>query len=106
MKGLNLPKEYVNVMITYKGSVRVNFYGDRKKAIVTRRAFYSKSQGYYNSSNVWVETPNGYFSVPQFWEYWSHSDGTRSLLPHSFYNYGRVLPDKIIRWKLDTEQMI
>ena len=46
---MKLPQEYVNVMITYKGSVYVpdKYYGKYETQVVTRRAFYSKSNGYY-----------------------------------------------------------
>lgn len=96
-----LPEEYTNVMITYEGMVRYNSYGDRRKEVVTRRAFYSKSNGYYNSSNEWVNTPEGYFNVPQYWSNWTFSDGTSAILPQRFSNYGRVLPNEVIGWKYD-----
>lgn len=99
---MELPEEYVNVLITYKGDVRVNGYGDREKRVVTRRAFYGKTDGYYDNSNNWIDTPEGTFSVPQFWQKFTFSDGTSALLPHTFYSYGRVLPKDIISWELDT----
>lgn len=98
-----LPIEHRNVMITYEGEVTVRdkYYDRKEKAIVTRRAFYSKSNGYYNRKDEWVETPNGYFSVPQYWttQYWE--DGTTSLMPETFYQYPRVFPDQVIEWRYD-----
>ena len=95
---MNLPKEYQNVLITYNGKVRIRdkYYDHYEDKVVTRRAFYSKSNGYYNSENNWIETPNGHFSVPQFWQ--MHNG---NLLPHTFYHHGRVLPENIIKWEID-----
>lgn len=95
---MNLPREYTNVMITYKGNVRVRdkYYDHYEGQVVTRRAFYTKSNGYYNGKDEWVETPEGYFCVPQFWQEWNGS-----LLPHTFYSYGKVLPKDIIKWELE-----
>lgn len=96
---VELPPEYQNVMITYIGTVRVRdkYYDHNETMQVTRRAFYSKSSGYYNSKDEWVETPNGYYSVPQYWRMWKGS-----LLPHTFYHHARVLPENIIKWELDN----
>lgn len=96
-----LPIEYQTVMITYKGTVYVpdKYYGKYEEQVVTRRAFYSKSNGYYNHKDEWVETPEGYFSVPQYWSNFTFSDGTSALLPHTFYSFGRVLPKDIIKWE-------
>lgn len=102
MTTTTLPRPYVNVMITYKGSVRADAYGGRKSAIVTRRAFYCDSDGYYNRSNEWVATPNGYFHVPQYWRPWTFSDGYTALMPHTFYHLGRVLPENVMEWKEDS----
>ena len=94
----DLPPEYVNVMITYEGKVRVRdkYYGHYEDQIVTRRAFYSKSDGFYDRQDNWVETPEGYFHVPQYWQEWNGK-----LLPHTFYHLGRVYPKDIIAWELD-----
>lgn len=96
-----LPPEYQNVMITYVGLVRVRdkYYDHYEKQIVTRRAFYCNSNGYYDRNDNWIETPNGYFHVPQDWQNWTWPDGTITLAPKGFYHYGRVLPDKVIEWK-------
>lgn len=100
---MNLPEEYQNVMITYKGSVLVRdkYYDHYEEQVVTRRAFYSNSDGYYNQNDIWVNTPNGYFNVPQYWTQHTWSDGTSSLMPNGFYHYGRVLPKNIINWELE-----
>ena len=98
---MRLPEEYQSVMITYKGQVRVRdkYYDHYEPQVVTRRAFYSKSDGYYNGKDEWINTPNGYFSVPKYWQNYTWSDGTVTLLPHTFYHYGRVSPEDIINWK-------
>jgi len=98
-----LPKEYVNVMLTYKAQVTVRdkYYDHKEEQTVTRRAFYSKSDGYYDSKNNWIETPNGYFSVPQYWKDFTFSDGSIALLPHTFYSFGRPQPHEIIDWKYE-----
>lgn len=104
---MELPKEYENVMITYKTTISSGPYGDTKtQEVVTRRAFYSKSDGYYDSRDNWVETPDGYFSVPQYWRNWTFSDGTVALLPHTFYHYGRIPPKNIIKWELEKEKVV
>lgn len=98
-KQIELPREYVNVMITYKGKVRVRdkYYDHYENQVVTRRAFYSKSDGFYNHQDEWIETPEGYFSVPQYWTTWSNSDGTESIVPEGFWHYARVYPKDIIK---------
>ena len=100
---MNLPEEYTNVMITYLGKVRVrdNYYDHYKEQIVTRRAFYTKSNGYYDKQDNWVNTPNGYFHVPQYWQEWNGA-----LLPHTFYHLGRVLPEYIIKWELEKVKQL
>ena len=99
---MKLPQEHQNVMITYKADVRVNSYSDRtRKEVVTRRAFFSKSDGFYNKEDIWVETPNGFFHVPQFWGSFTYSDGTTSLLPKGFNHYPRVYPEQIIKWEYE-----
>lgn len=101
---MELPKEYTNVMITYEAEISYGAYGiQKRKEIVKRRAFYSKSDGFYNSQDQWVETPNGYFSVPQYWQDFTFSDGTTALLPHTFYQYPRVYPENIIKWEFEKE---
>jgi hypothetical protein len=102
---MDLPKECVNVMITYKTTEIVpdKYYGHTEIFTVTRRAFYSKSDGYYNSKDQWIETPNGYFSVPREWQDFTFSNGTSALLPLTFQSYGRVLPENIIKWELDNK---
>lgn len=100
---MELPEEYRNVMITYKGQilVRDKYYDHYESAIVTRRAFYSKSDGYYDNKDNWIETPEGYFSVPQYWQDFTFSNGQTALLPHTFYSYPRVYPKEIIKWEYD-----
>lgn len=92
-----LPKEYQNVLITYEGSVKIRdkYYDHYEKQIVTRRAFYSTSNGYYDNKDNWINTPKGYFHVPQYWENYKGS-----LMPCGFYHLGRVLPEKVIKWTL------
>tara|TARA_R110002012_G_scaffold182378_3_gene348720 strand:- start:2172 stop:2492 length:321 start_codon:yes stop_codon:yes gene_type:complete len=94
-----LPKEYVNVMITYKGKVKVRdkYYDHYEDQIVTRRAFYTKSDGFYDRKDNWIETPKGYFHVPQYWQEWKGA-----LLPHTLYHLGRVYPKDIINWEYDN----
>ena len=100
---MNTPEAYVNVMITYVGTVYVpdRYYGTYEKRVVTRRAFYTKSNGYYDRKDNWIDTPDGYFCVPQYWREFTHSDGTTALLPHTFYSYGNVLPKDVQKWEYD-----
>jgi hypothetical protein len=99
---MQLPSEHQNVMITYETLVGYGPYGDdKRKEVVTRRAFYSKSDGYYDSKDNWIETPNGFFSVPQYWRNFTFSDGSIALLPHGFNQYPRVYPNQIIKWEYD-----
>ena len=72
-----LPQEYVNVLITYSCDVYVRdkYYGHTEFRTVTRLAFYSKSNGYYDSKDKWIETPQ------------------------AFQQYARVTPDKIEKWE-------
>lgn len=100
---METPIEYKNIWITYKTEVHVpdKYYGHKETQTVKRRAFYSKSEGYYNSKDEWISTPNGYLSVPQFWENFTFSNGETSLLPYGFYSYGRVLLKDIIKWEYD-----
>ena len=92
----NLPQEYVNVLITYSCDVYVpdRYYGHNEFRTVTRLAFYSKSDGYYNSTGEWIETPQGYFSVPKMFQKFKGS-----LLPYTFQQYARVAPNKIEKWE-------
>lgn len=98
---MNLPPEYQNVFITYVGQVYVRdkYYGKCVTQEVTRRAFYSKSNGYYDNKNNFIETPNGYFNVPYKWEMFHYISGRKELAPKSFAAYPRVLPENIISWK-------
>jgi hypothetical protein len=104
---MELPKEYQNVMITYIGKVRVRdkYYDHYESQKVTRRAFYTKSDGYYDRNDNWIDTPEGYFHVPQYWQEWTFNDGTSALLPHTFYHLGRVFPKEIIKWEIDKESV-
>lgn len=100
-KPMGLPEEYKNVFITYIADVYVRdkYYGHWEKSVVKRMAFYHKSDGYYDSKGKWIETPNGYFSVPQYWKNFTFSDGETALLPHTFYHHGRVQPHHIEKWE-------
>ena len=97
---MNLPTPYKNVFITYTDSVYVpdKYYGHYETQKVTRRAFYSDSDGFYDRSDKWIETPIGYFSVPQSWGTFTFSDGTKALLPQGFNSHGRVFPMRINSW--------
>lgn len=98
---MELPKEYRNVMLTYEAIIRYGIYGEkRRNEIVTRRAFYCKSNGFYDLNNNWVETPNGYFLVPIYWQPFTFSNGETALLPYKFTNI-RVYPENIIKWEYD-----
>lgn len=105
---MKLPKEYQNVLITYITNVRVRdkYYDHYEKQQVTRRAFYSKSDGYYDSKGNWIDTPDGYFHVPQYWCEWSYKNGTTDLLPETFYHHGRVYPKDIIKWEVCVEDIV
>ena len=93
-----LPTEYETVLLTYDAVIRSGPYGMEKSTqTVTRKAFYTKSDGYYDDKDRWIETPNGYFHVPQ---YWRRFNGV--LMPHTFYSYGRVLPEDIIKWEVHS----
>ena len=99
-----LPDPHVNVMITYTGKVRVRdkYYDKYETRTVTRRAFYTDSDGYYNSKDEWVATPEGYYHVPQYWREHTWSDGTVSLMPDTFYHHGRVMPHEVTKWVYDN----
>ena len=103
---MRLPNPHQLVHLSYIGKVRVpdKYYDYYVKQEVTRKAFYTKSTGYYNRKDEWVNTPNGYFHVPQYWRPWTWSDGTTTLTPHGFYHHGRVLPENIIKWELITDK--
>lgn len=60
------PDPNVNVMITYTGKVRVRdkYYDKYETRTVTRRAFYTDSDGYYNSKDEWVATQKGITMSP------------------------------------------
>ncbi len=99
----SLPTPHTNVMLTYNGYVRVrDKYYDRKvEQVVTRRAFFCNSDGYFNKQDEWVDTPNGYFAVPQYWENFHWSDGTVTLSPKGFWQYPRVMPEEVLSWEYD-----
>ena len=93
------PKEYHNVMIEYEATISFGAYGIKKrKEVVLRRGFYSKSDGYYNHKDEWVETPDGIFSVPHNWQSFTFSNGTSSLMPFGF-GHTRLSPNDVIEWK-------
>lgn len=95
---MNLPKEYENVIVTYVGRVRKNPYGDTEPREVTRKGFYHKTDGYYNAKGEWIETPEGYFSIPDNWGDFTFSNGEVHNLPKGFGS-DRVLPKDVISWK-------
>lgn len=85
---MTFPTPYQNVLITYK-----------RPDIVTRRVFYTPSDGYYDRSDNWIDTPNGYYQVPQYWFIFTPISGKYiSLGPEGMYSYGRVLPNDIDDW--------
>ena len=92
-----IPREYENVWITYMAKIRTGPYRERViMEQVTRMSFYTKSSGYYDNTDAWINAPDGYFCVPQFWQNFTFSDGSVALLPHTFYSYGRVDPKDVI----------
>jgi hypothetical protein len=95
METIILPIEYENVMLTFKGSFYVpdKYYGKWEIQTRTKRAFYHKSDGYYNSKNEWIRTPDGYFSVPPEWRRFNGA-----LLPHGWGGH-RVRPEEVIEWR-------
>lgn len=102
-----LPNEYQNVFITYEAEIGYGPYGiEKRKEIVRRRAFYSNSKGYYDRNNQWIETDGGYFSVPQFWDWFYYSDGTKAILPKGFSSYPKVFPSQIIKWECDNREKL
>lgn len=92
---MNLPKEYQNVMVTFEGTVYVpdKYYGKHEIQTITKRGFYHKSNGYYNSKDQWIETPNGYFSIPHSWRLFNGV-----LLPHGWGGH-RIAPENVIEWR-------
>lgn len=99
---MELPEVYINVMITYKATISSGPYGDTKSIeTVTRRAFYSKSDGFYNAASKFIKTPNGYFNVPQNWSWFTTISGKTSLEPQGLEHYARVYPNEIIKWEYD-----
>ena len=99
---MDLPQSNTNVKIKYVTEIRTGLYRMQRETVtVVRRAFYSKSTGYYDNKDNWVNTPNGYFNVPQFWRPFTFKNGDVQLLPHGFYAYPRVLPHEIISWEYD-----
>ena len=87
-------------MVTFEGTVfiRDKYYGKYEKQVKTRRGFFHKSDGYYNSKDEWIETPNGYISVPPKWKVFHFTNGESELLPSGWGGY-RVLPEKVIKWE-------
>jgi len=99
---MDTPKPYKNVWLTYKAYVTSGVYGEvRTLTTVRRRAFFTKSDGYYNQRNEWIETPEGFYHVPRYWQEYTWSDGTTSLAPQTFQSYGRVLHENVIKWEYD-----
>ena len=96
------PNSYQTVMITYRTYVGYGPYGDIKKLeTVKRKAFYTKSSGYYDSKDNWVSLPDdGSFQVPQKWGDVHTISGNTMHLPIGKHNYGRVLFKDIIKWEV------
>jgi hypothetical protein len=94
---MNYPEEHKTVMVTFLGKVKKNCYGGLKDEIVTKKGFYSKSDGYYDRKNNWIPTPNGIFHIPQKWGNFTWSDGTTSEVPEGFYGQ-KVLPENVKTW--------
>ena len=76
----NLPKPFVDVMITYNKKFAINEYNTQfESRIITKRGFYSDTCDY--------------FAIPP--EY-RHFNGV--LLPHGFGG-DRITADKVTKWK-------
>ena len=99
---MNLPNDCENVILTYIGTVYVpdKYYGKFIKEKVIRWAIYFKSTGFYNGKDEWIDTPNGYFSVPKDWGYFNGV-----LLPKGFNIYDRVLTENIIKWEYVKQKL-
>lgn len=101
------PRPYATIWLTYNAEIRSGVYGEVKRIeAVTRRAFYSDSEGYYNHQNEWINTPNGMYHVPQFWTNFTLSDGSVIIVPHTFYSLGRIMPEDIISWEYDQTKQL
>ena len=98
---MKTPNGKQNVMLTYIGNVYVpdKCYGKWEKKEVTRRAIYYKTDGYYDIHDNWIETLDGYFSVPTRWKMHAWSDGTSSLMPEGFGIHDRVKLEDAIKWE-------
>lgn len=70
MNHIIAPPPYKDVMVTFVGTfyVRDKYYGHYETFQTTKRGFFHNSKGYYNSKDEWVDTPNGYFSIPSRYE--------------------------------------
>jgi hypothetical protein len=91
---MNLPESYENVMVTYMKIFYTGPYGDTKeKREVTKRGFYTDTDGYYNALGQWIETPNGKFAIPPNWAMFNGI-----LLPDG-WGGDRVLPEQVIKWE-------
>ena len=97
--GSALPKEYQIVWITYIGISNIGTPTNPRyvEHFITRKAFYGKSDGYYDFDDKFIPTPNGYFSVPIHWQ---------NGLPYTFKQYPRVLPEEVIKWKIAGNKVI
>ena len=104
---MKTPNGKQNVMLTYRGKVYVpdKYYGKWEEQVVTRRAIYYKTDGYYNIKDEWIETLDGYFSVPTSWKIQTWSDGTASLMPEGFSIHARVPLEDAIKWEPIKEEI-
>ena len=101
---LVLPKNMETVVIKQVIPKR-NAYGypTKEKQEVTRLAFYSNSNGRYNSKDEWVDLPLGCFHVPQFWKKIIYLSGKVELAPDGWYSHGYVKPSDISPWRFSTK---
>ena len=86
-----LPENMVNIMITYK----------IENDVYTKRGWYNDPKvgfsGYYNALGQWINPPNGYFTIPPSWQFFTIGK-KEILLPHG-WGGDRVLPENIINWE-------
>jgi len=101
MKVSEMPQEMVDVMVTFKGTVYVpdKYYGKHEIQTITKRGFYHKSDGYYNSKDEWIDTPDGFFSIPP-----RYKSFKGVMLPDGWGGH-RVKPEDCIKWEHIKEQI-
>ena len=94
-----LPFPYETVMLTYKTQKEVD---NTELCEVTNRAFYVKSDGYYDYKDNYISTPDGYFMVPDEWSPFAFGNNKPVMMPHTFA-HTKVLPSHVIKWEYDEE---